>query len=162
MKKFYLLGIATLAALSLAACSSQTTTQDKAETSTVSKSSEKNSVSSESSSKEPEASTSSVDTTPRADDDTDVKTLLILSAKDVIQQKENVTDVKIDHSTDTLATVKNDDTGKSWLVTGMYDSQGQTHYFTVSMVYNENLLDRNVKLLNNESLTYSVEQVTVQ
>lgn len=98
----------------------------------------------------------------RASDDSEVKTLLYLQSKTVIQQKQNITGIKINNSSNDFVFVDNDGSGKSWLVTGQFNWQGETHYFTISLLFNKSILEKSVNLVNNADLTYDVEQVTIQ
>ncbi|WEA54660.1 hypothetical protein [Lactococcus lactis] len=98
----------------------------------------------------------------RASDDSEIKTLLYLQSKTVIQQKQNITGIKINNSSNNFVFVDNDGSGKSWLVTGQFNWQGETHYFTINFMFNKNILDKSVNLVNNADLTYDVQQATIQ
>jgi hypothetical protein len=110
-------------------------------------------------------SSSSIDNSPRSEDDSSIKTLIILMAKQAIQQKDNAENVKIDHTTGDLVITKDGDSGHDWLITGKYnykDSETKENYFTATMHFNQNLLDRKVDLINNENLSCDISKITTQ
>ncbi|WP_346349605.1 hypothetical protein [Lactococcus formosensis] len=110
-------------------------------------------------------SSSSIDNSLRSEDDSSIKTLIILMAKQAIQQKDNAENVKIDHTTGDLVITKDGDSGHDWLITGKYnykDSETKENYFTATMHFNQNLLDRKVDLINNENLSCDISKITTQ
>lgn len=132
-------------------------------TSTISSSSEIKTEATSSESSQP--SSSSIDNSPRPEDDSSIKTLIILMAKQAIQQKDNVENVKIDHTTGDLVITKDNVSGEDWLITGKYNYKGsetRENYFTATMHFNQNLLDRKVDLINNENLSCDITKITTQ